>query len=279
MKSLWSYRPDCEIENVSFDEDYLVFSSGSSLYCLDADARKIIWKKRMTTTFYRDPFSDVSITALDAKGPMIAAGTNFMDGKIYLFTKTGKLLWEHQFATIASLGWRPEDVTAVGIGDNFVAVGTEFIGEHIYVYTFKRERMFHKRVNGTVRAIAANRCLAVGTDEKLYVFEPDGRERFSITAQVTDVKITETGILTSSGNRVYMFSSNGKELWHKSFDCEIKQLYCNGRIYAIAGKRVVVMSESGDILKDVELEGSPVGIGGSGILTLDGNTLKMYPLP
>ncbi|NOZ77439.1 MAG: PQQ-binding-like beta-propeller repeat protein [Euryarchaeota archaeon] len=278
MKELWRYKLDCSIENVSFGEDYLVVGSGSELYCLDTQG--ILWKRRMKTTFYRDPYSDVSITALNAKGSVIAAGTNFMDGKIYLLTKAGKLLWEHQFATIASLGWRPEDVTAIGLGDNCVATGTEFIGEYVYVYTFRRKRVFLKRVAGTVRAIAINGSVAVGTDTRLYVFDFDGEERFSIPAQTADVKVTKDGIVFASGNKISLIADDGGELWHESFDGRIEQLfYHNNKIYAVAGTSITLLSENGDVLNSVELEGNPAGIGKAGILTHDRNTLRLYPLP
>jgi len=312
FKEYWSFRiEDTEDKvNVSFGEDYLIVSLGSGLYCFDI--RGIVWKRIMTTTFYRDPFSDVSITALNAKDSMIAAGTNFMDGKIYLFTKTGRLLWEHQFATIASLGWRPEDITAVGLGDNCVVAGTEFIGEYIYAYTFERKRLFQKRVNGTVRNIAVDKRIVVGTDRNLCVYDRNGEEKFNTPAQIIDVKtlnrkivaaekdglivceenkiwrkfaknplfsLAEDRIALASGNKIYLITNKGEELWNISFDEIVKQLfYHNGKIYAVVGGESVAISEDGNIIGSAELGGSLIGIGKTGILVRNRNMLKLYPL-
>jgi outer membrane protein assembly factor BamB len=89
MKEAWSCKINFDVENVAIGEDYIAIGSGSYIYCIDVNTRNIAWKKKMIVTFYRDPFSDVAITAVDARGSMIAVGTNFMDGKVYLFTKTG----------------------------------------------------------------------------------------------------------------------------------------------------------------------------------------------
>jgi outer membrane protein assembly factor BamB len=278
MKDAWSCRIDFEVENVAIGEDYIVIGSGSYVYCIDVNTKNIAWKRKMIVTFYRDPFSDVAVTAVDARGSMIAVGTNFMDGKVYLFTKTGKLLWEHQFATIASLGWRPEDVTAVSVGNNCIAIGTEFTGEFVYVYSFERKRILQKRVKGTVKAIAVDDILAVGTDNALQVFDLRGKEKFSLPVKVTDVEVADGKVVVCSKNEIIAIDGDGKDLWRESFDREVRQIFCNDYVYAIVGDRVAVMSMNGSVVEDVELEHEPIGIGEAGVLIRDGNTLKMLPL-
>ncbi len=313
MKEYWAFRIGKEAGevNASFDEDYLVVSSGSELYCLDVNG--LLWKRRMTTTFYRDPFSDVRITALDTENSIIAAGTNFMDGKMYLLTKTGRLLWEHQFATIASLGWRPEDVTAIGLGDNCVAAGTEFIGEYVYIYTLERKRLFQKRVEGTVRGIAINGKIVVGTDRRLYVYNRNGKEELSIPAQSMHVKILNNKIVAAKsdglviygrdrvleksikepifssvgdniafacGNEVCLMTDEGGEIWSRSLDSVVKLLYCSDdKIYAVVDDGVIVLSGDGRLIERVEFDGNPVSMGRIGILVHECNVLRLYPLP
>jgi outer membrane protein assembly factor BamB len=160
-----------------------------------------------------------------------------------------------------------------------VAVGTEFTGEYVYVYSFERKRILQKRVKGTIKAIAIDDILAVGTDNALHVFDLRGKEKFSIPVKVTDIKVAEGNVVVSSKKEILMISNDGKELWRESFDREVGQLYCNGYIYAIVGDGVTVMSMNGSVVEDVELEHEPIGIGEAGILMRDGDTLKMHPLP
>ena len=167
----------------------------------------------MYATFYRDPYCDVSISALDAAERYVAAGTNFMDGKLYLFSENGKLLWKHQFATIASLGWRPEDVTAVKIGRQYVAVGTEFTNEYLHVYTTTRKRVLEKKVRGRVEDIAfMGERLVVGTDSYLYNFDINRGREHIIDTPAKKVEILNDIIIAINNYGVIAFkpSANGK---------------------------------------------------------------------
>ncbi len=168
----------------AFGDGYAVIASGNSLYCIDADGMR--WKKKFVTTFYRDPYTDVKISALDAKGDTIAVGTNFMDGKLYLMESSGKKLWEHQFATIASLGWRPEDVISVSVGKGFVSAATRFMHDYVYAYTFDRERLFEYRFEEDVRKVSSNELTVVLTEKRAVVFGRNEGKKVEIYRSFND---------------------------------------------------------------------------------------------
>ncbi len=261
MRELWSYTFDKKIDSATVGEDYFVVSSGSWLYVFMQNES---WNKKMNTTFYRDPYSDVKISCMKANGKYIACGTNFMDGKLYVFKKDGKLLWSQQFATIASLGWRPEDVVAIGIGEDAIVAGTEFIQDYIYAYTLSRRRIFEQKVEGRVRDVYVGRNFIVGTEKKLYIFNRRGElvSEFQMPAE----KVTEAGklIIFSNKNRLYCIE-DGKISWTMSFD-EIKSLNYNGKIQIMCRNAIYMMSEDGEILEHIPVL-EPLAISGERLLT------------
>ncbi len=202
VEKLWKFRYREQI-SFAFGDNFLVLGLDNTLICLNS--KGVMWSKEMQVTFYRDPYGDVAITALDADRFHVAAGTNFMDGKAYLFTKDGELKWKHQFATIASLGWRPEDVTAVRLNNSFVAVGTEFMNEYIHLYTTDRKRVFQKRVRGRVEDLSfIGDKLVVGTDSHLYVFDMGGREE-RVEIPVNRVEVTDDRIIVLNDHGVVAY--------------------------------------------------------------------------
>ena len=61
---------------------------------------------------------------------------------------------------------------------------------------------------------------------------------------------------------------------YKSFDGRIELFYRNNIIYAVVGNSITVLSENGDVLNSVELDGNPAGVGKVGVLTYDRNTFN-----
>lgn len=275
METLWEHPFSKDIECAAVGNGYAVVASGSTLYYL-SDSK--IWKKRFRTTFYRDPYSDVKVTCVAADHKFVAAGTNFMDGKLYMIDTEGEILWEQQFATIASLGWRPEDVTALALSEDSVVAGTEFTSEYIYAYTVGRKRLFEKRVSGTVRSIAINRNIAIGTDRFLYLFDKKGRLIFKKPASISMVDFAGNTLIFSADNELG-FIYRG-DMWTITLDSTINNVfYYNGKIYVFTDRKLTILSKNGETIDKIELSFTPVAAGKGGILFHKNGALWLSSLP
>lgn len=290
---------------IAFTEELAFVASGNTLYCIGCDGLR--WKKCFITTFYKDPYSDVKITALDAKKGYVAAGTNFMDGKLYLMTSEGNKIWEHQFATVVSLGWRPEDVTSVSIGDGFIAVSTQFMHDYVYAYTFRRKRLFSHRFNRDVLKVFAGSRITVLTDNSFSVFSKQGKLIYSRECRVSDVcefqdkivvcsKQTDfsNGVLTvpcefaktcgngmnlclMSGKTVRILDENLNEVWKAKFNDTVKYVFYREDEIFVATNKEVFRVVDGEAKLLTKTRGKIVGICSFGIFCYDG-TLKIVPL-
>ncbi len=300
---LWKYRVKPEKIAVS---NFIAVSSKNTLFCFDRNGLR--WKWRAMVTFYRDPYGDVKITAIDANSGFIAAGTNFMDGKLYLFSFSGELLWENQFATTASLGWRPEDVTAVKVGKNLVAAGTEFMNEYIYVYTIKRKRIFQKKVDGRVTDLILDKNIVVGTEKRLYVMNEkgetislldfpveklmsfrqnvlaygnetlialsDGEVRWRKRVKASNICAADDEIFITHGDLLRCLSEDGEVLWEKEFGSEILAIHYDDELHVgIDGK--VCIYDGG--WRSMDVKGKPLKFGNGLLLVYDGY-LHLYEI-
>ncbi len=265
---------------------------------------KYTWKKRFFTTFYRDPYTDVKISAIDARN-YIAVGTNFMDGKLYLFTESGKKLWEHQFATIASLGWRPEDVTRISIGKGFVAVSTQFMHDYVYAFNFNRKRLFEIRFE-EVRNLFADDNIVVVTNmgavalnregKVLFRCEGDVRHAFEYNGKIVlcgdidyidknNVNVMQCDFAGKFGDKVYavtgekltVLDENLRDLWRFESNSRIVHVRGNSKLYVMSEKEVFELDKRGNVEWKTEFEGKAIGVCRFGAVYFDGE-LKVIPI-
>ena len=237
---------------IVFSKNIVALSIGNKLFCYNKEG--ILWNQKLHATFYKDPYGDVTITALDANENFVAVGTNFMDGKVHLYTTNGKLLWMHQFATIASLGWRPEDVTCLKLDKQFVMVGTEFMNEYFHMYTINRKRVFQKRVKGRVKdASLFNDKVIVGTDNNVHVFDVNGKELCRIDVPTKEINVVEDRILVSNnyGVIVYKYAIDDEFSVEKYWSARL-----HDPIVCMAKKDVILSSE--DLLNYISSNGEVV---------------------
>jgi len=241
----------------AFGDGYAVIASGNTLYCIDADG--IRWKKKFVTTFYRDPYTDVKISALDARGDIIAVGTNFMDGKLYLIESGGKKLWEHQFATIASLGWRPEDVTSVSVGKDYVSAATRFMHDYVYAYTFDRERLFEHRFDEDVLKVSSNDLTVVVTEKRAAVFDRNSK-KLELNGKFTDGCECCGNVFLCGADNPNPNPDPDSSVYSSVFVLNCRKVYCcelcDGRNYVCLcdGRNLEVLSSDARIQKLWKLE-------------------------
>ena len=271
FEKLWEF-PLRKVSHLSFVDDGIVVSSGNKILRFDYTGLK--WDKKMRVTFYRDPYGDVEITALDTSPPHIAVGTNFMDGKLYLFTIEGEKVWEQQFATTASLGWRPEDVTAVAVAEDLVAAGTEFMNEYLYVYTTKRKRVLHQQVDGKVNdlLISQNKIVA-GTERRLYIFNKR-RTEAEVELPVKRLSLFGERILVTNENGVYVLDASGNV--ERRFDAKVA--FANEEYLVLEHNSVIkCLSYDLEVVWERELEKSAVNVyfSDGGILVNTGNEITL----
>jgi len=183
-----------------------------------------------------------------------------MDGKLYLLNEDGKLLWEHQFATIASLGWRPEDVTAIRIKRPYIAVGTEFTNEYLYVYTIHRKRVFEKRIKGRVEDISfMDNRLIVGSDSHLYIFNLTGKNEYIVDVPAKKVVVLDNLIFVVNSYGVFAFKPSHKATIKKYWSIEIdfKDIdFCpvSSGIFLALENQLYSISRNGDFIWDREFD-------------------------
>jgi len=298
---------DINPELVAFGDGYFVVTSENQLYCIDAEG--VRWKKKFVTTFYRDPYTDVKISAIDAAGGIIAAGTNFMDGKLYLMDEDGKKLWEHQFATIASLGWRPEDVICISIGRGFVSVATRFMHDYVYAYTFDRERLFEHRFDEDVLKLSSSSSTAVLTERGIAVFDLKGKKIVEVEGRFCDVCncgkiflcgtdkdfIDNKSVVLMSGEKIYCSSDRiyvcrGSTVSSYSLpDLQMLWSLKAGKVVSVLGgdeeylmtDERILRVEDGEIKAEMRFFGDPVGLAdlGTAYAVYHDGKLRVTPLP
>ena len=291
-------------ELVTFTESSAIVASGNAVYCIDTTGLK--WKKKFITTFYRDPYTDVRVSALDATEKHVAVGTNFMDGKLYLLSINGKKLWEYQFATIASLGWRPEDVTSVSIGNGFVTASTQFTHNYLYAYTLKRNRLFNRKFEGSIQKVFAGDMITAILNGGVSVLSKDGKVVFSKNCRVkhacecwgrvilcSDAQHFSTDSVVSIPcefavayedylclvyrNSLKVVDEELKEIWNVKLNKSVVHVFCrDGEILAATNDEVFKIVD-GEVKSRVKACGRVLGVCRSGMLCHDG-TLKFIPI-
>ncbi len=304
---MWKYRLNDKILDIAIGKELIVFGCENGWIHV-FDRKSHLWNKKLTSTYYRGPFTDVNVLSVDTNDKLVTVGTDFADGKVYVFSNDGKKIWEKQFISILGCWERPEDVTKIKLGDEFFAVSSEFMNSYIHVYTYDFDIVFQKELNGDVKAIEFSDFLVVGTDRRLYFIDYDGRIILSREINVRDVKvlgdlITITGdekiigykngdwweikirnpiisvsdyIVAASGNRIFFITPNGEII--SKFDVK-DVIRC---IYATKSNTYVGTESGLTVFSDFEISyeiriGKILKIGEAGVLVVNGNTVEYYP--
>jgi outer membrane protein assembly factor BamB len=258
---------------------------------------ELFWSRKLSATYYRDPYTDVNVLSVDVNQGYVVAGTDFMDGKVYLFSLDGEMLWYKQFLCIVGCWERPEDIVAVAVGKNRVAVCTEWLNSFLHVVSMNGDILREKKVEGSIRDVAFWRGVAVGTSAALYiedtklkipvskihaesyhwkigslivsgadgVYAINGRTRQLYRAPEPLISVSKEFIAIATEDKLSLISKNGDGVWERKINQKPTAVFCDGeRVYAgyrSNGKGCVEVVESGEVTGRVVLEGVPVHIG------------------
>lgn len=299
---MWSYNCRGKIIGVKVEgSEILVGCSNGWIYLFDD--LDTVWVKKLTSTYYRDPYTDVNVSCLDMYGRYVAVGTDFMDGKIYLFSKDGDLNWYRQFMTIVGCWERPDDVVAVSIADDVVAVGSEWINSHLHILSIDGDLIDEREVNGSLKDLRVkDDLIVVGTtthlyinnkkvrlpvskvfpdDELIFVSSPNGFYALDIKGNVKWMLKTKDPIFSVSnetvavaGDTLVLLSKDGWKLWEAKV--EKPSYVCCGDEYVYVGYRdCVKIIVDGTVVEEIRVKGIPVHVGGS-IVCVEGSKLMIY---
>jgi len=179
-------------------------------YLIDPADGKIVWNIKLSATYYRGPFTDVNIISVDLND-LIAIGTDFADGKVYVFDLEGRKLWEEQFMSVMGCWERPNDVVAVAVKDG-VAVCEEWMNAYLRIYDKKGKLKKCRRLRGFVRKLVWEDELVVGTTESTYVGERE------INVRSDDVRVRGGDVYCSNDREVFKVDGWRMEFKDPVFD-------------------------------------------------------------
>ena len=307
---MWQYEIEDRILATAISNETIAIGCENGwIHVFDKKSR--IWAKKLASTYYRGPFTDVNVISIDVN-EHVAAGTDFADGKLYLFSKNGKVRWERQLISIMGCWERPDDVERVRLGE-YIAAGSGFLNDYIHLFSLDGERLFQKRISGRVKAIEMGYNMAVGTSEKIYFFDYDGRILLTKDVEVEDVKIIDDvtvvasitkilghangewwvvqlndsnsqgyprisvgrNIVAALGNMIYEISREGEIISTTDVGKEISCIYSDRKtIFAGTADGIAVIRDTVEWVKSECV----VGIGGAGVVSMKGTLLTFYPL-
>ncbi len=234
---MWSFKCGGKVREVKVWNDLIAVGCEDGWFYL-FDGNGLIWGKKLTATYYRGPFNDVNVLSIDLKD-LLAVGTDFADGKVYVFDLDGNLIFERAFVSIMGCWERPKDVVRVSI-DECVAVGAEWLKSEVEVLNRRGDVLKSYEVKGGIRDLKVDRDVIVGTTEHLYV----GRRRFNKPA----FKIFTRPLVFSSDDGVYTLK-NGLKAIRK---CPHPKIDVSKDLVAVSSERTALISLEGEMLWEVE---------------------------
>ncbi len=172
---MWSYRFDNPILCSSCDGNFIAFGCESGWIFL-FDSSGLRWSKKLIGTYYRGPFNDVNVTAVDVCDGYVAVGTDFVDGKVYVFDLNGREIWKRQRISILSCWERPDDVKFVRLSKEGLAVVSGFMNDKVSVFSLDGEEVYREDFGDFVTGMDFDDILAVGTGSRSVVVYPNRRE-------------------------------------------------------------------------------------------------------
>ncbi len=261
-----------------------------------------LWSRKLTATYYRDPYTDVNIISLDVSSKNIAVGTDFMDGKVYLFSTDGDELWYRQFLTIVDCWERPEDVVAVAVNRDKIAVGSGWLNDHMYLFKLSGERVCSREVKGEIKDIKIRgENVIVGTSAALYVgdkkldlpaigiFVEDDRlythndyglycvkenVEWIYEIETPKVSVSESTIAAAS-NKLVALSKDGEVLWEMKLRKKPREVFCSESTVYLGYDGQIEIVGDGRIVRSIDIVGTPVHLSENFVYAIEDRVLHL----
>ncbi len=198
-----------------------------------------IWKEKISATYYRDPYTDVNILSVDVNRKYIAVGTDFMDGKVHVFSRDGERVWYRQFMTIVGCWERPDDVVAVAVDGDKIAVGIEWLNGHFYLFRARDgEQLYDREVDTLIRNVIVHPEVAIGTSRRLYLLQREMR------MPVSEMQSDEEGLYVSNQDGVHRIV-RGRVRWR--YSAVYPAISASRNFVAAVSDELVLLSKKGGV--------------------------------
>lgn len=256
---MWSRKlPD--VLDISCDGRNIVFGCRNG-WVFVFNSKELLWSKKLISTYYRGPFEDVNVTSVDVGYGFVAVGTDFADGKVYLFDLSGKRIFERQLLSILGCWERPDDVKFVKLTKNFLGVISGFMDDKLTVLNYAGEIIDVKAVNDFVRCFDVGDVIALGCDSRSYVYRNDKVDKFDFGAN--DVVVV--GDCAVFANDRYVISSFG---WKIKAD---KPKLCADELIAYSSAENVFLCDiEGRVIDSWKIDGKILDL-----IIIDGNLIVL----
>jgi hypothetical protein len=255
---MWLYEFRDRITAISCYEDKVAIGCENGWIYLFDDSG-LLWSKKLVSTYYRGPFTDVNVTSLNINDRYLVVGTDFADGKVYLFNLKGKKLWERQLMSVLGCWERPEDVKVVKIAKIGVVAVSGFVNDNLHLFNLKGDQITVKTYKNFVNCLDADKVVGIGTCKWSEII---GVKRFERPAR--DVVVIDDWAIFANDAEVFCSlgwtykAVNPKIFASEDYICfssKNKVILCN-----LDGKVEREIEVVGDIV-DLRVEGDDVVIG------------------
>ena len=289
---MWSYEFRDRITTLSCYKDKVAVGCENGWIHLFDDSG-LLWSKKLVSTYYRGPFTDVNVTSLSINDRYLVVGTDFADGKVYLFNLEGKKLWERQLMSVLGCWERPEDVKVVKIARIGVVVVSGFVNDNLHLFNLKGDQTTVKTYKDFVNCLDADKVVGIGTCKWSEIMDVEIFKKPSRDVVVVDdwaVFANDVEVFCSLG---WTYKAvNPKIFANKDYICfssKNKVILCNldGKVereIEIAGKIVDLRVEGDEVIIGTEggvyvnsskvLSGRVVKVGESFAILSENNLIK-----
>jgi len=270
---MWSHVFNERVLCISCDRDRIAFGCENGwIYLFDKNG--LVWSKKLISTYYRGPFTDVNVISIDVSDRFVVAGTDFADGKVHLFYLNGKKVWERQLMSYLGCWERPEDVKILRISDNNIAAVSGFMEDKLYILNTYGDVSSIERFGEFIRCMDFQEIVALGGERRSYIYDGSVRSydfpsknvivvddwalfvrddtvysTLDWTFDARDPKVSASSdiVAISSGSSVYVLTPEGRLLREISFDSNVVDV-------KVVGDSVVVATPNGVYIDDDVLE-------------------------
>jgi len=296
---MWSHVFNDRVLCLSSNGDHIAFGCENGwIYLFDKNG--LVWSKKLISTYYRGPFTDVNVISIDVSDGFVVAGTDFADGKVHLFHLNGKKVWERQLMSYLGCWERPEDIKTLKISGENIAAVSGFMEDKLYILSLDGDVSSIESFGEFIRCMDFQEIVALGGERRSYIYDGSIRSydfpsknvivvddwamfvkddgvysTLGWTFDAKDPRVSANSeiVVVSSGNRIYEFTPDGRKVGERTFDGNVLDIRVIGDSVVVATPKRVYIDE--DVL---EIE-KVFRICDGGLLLRDGNVYRYIEFP